>query len=99
MYMKCPMIRRIPLSAWMEAIPAAGRCKGVPPNAFRQWTESRFGVRQKRYMQYFALAEPLGDAPHVSVREHKIVNDWAEEIKCFSDVMYPDAEKIIIFLK
>ncbi len=43
----------------------------------------------------FAFVEPLGGTHHVSVREHRTAVDWAEEIKYLSDVMYPDAEKII----
>ncbi len=35
---------------------------------------------------------------HVSVREHRTAKDWAEEIKYLSDVMYPDAEKIILVM-
>ncbi len=35
---------------------------------------------------------------HVSVREHRTAHDWAEEIKYMVDVMYPDAEKIILVM-
>ena len=44
----------------------------------------------------FAFVEPLGGTHHVSVREHRTAFDWAEEIKYLVDVMYPDAEKIIL---
>lgn len=46
----------------------------------------------------FAFIEPLGGNHHVSVREHRTATDWAEEIKYLSDVMYPDAEKIILVM-
>lgn len=46
----------------------------------------------------FAFVEPLGGMHHVSVREHRTAGDWAEEIKYLSDVMYPDAEKIILVM-
>lgn len=46
----------------------------------------------------FAFVEPLGGKHHVSVREHRTAIDWAEEIKYMSDVMYPDAEKIILVM-
>ena len=35
---------------------------------------------------------------HVSVREPRTAKDWAEEMKYLSDVMYPDAEKIILVM-
>ena len=44
------------------------------------------------------FVEPLGGKRHVSVREHRTATDWAEEIKYMSDVMYPDAEKIILVM-
>ena len=40
----------------------------------------------------FAFVEPLSGTHHVSVREHRIAFDWAEEIKYFIDVMYPDVD-------
>lgn len=46
----------------------------------------------------FAFIEPLGGRHHVSVREHRTATDWAEEIKYLVDVMYPDAEKIILVM-
>ncbi len=46
----------------------------------------------------FAFVEPLGGAHHVSVREHRTAADWAEEIKYLVDVMYPEAEKIILVM-
>ena len=46
----------------------------------------------------FAFIEPLGGMHHVSVREHRTAKDWAGEIKYLSDVMYPDAEKIILVM-
>ena len=46
----------------------------------------------------FAFIEPLGGKHHVSVREHRTATDWAEEIKYLSDVMYPDAERIVLVM-
>ena len=46
----------------------------------------------------FAFVEPLGRCHHVSVREYRTAVDWAEEIKYLVDVMYPDAEKIILVM-
>ena len=46
----------------------------------------------------FAFIEPLGGTHHVSVREHRTVLDWAEEIRDLTDVMYPDAEKIVLVM-
>lgn len=46
----------------------------------------------------FAFIEPLGGMHHVSVREHRTAIDWAEEIKYLTDVLYPDAEKIILVM-
>ena len=46
----------------------------------------------------FAFVESLGGTHHVSVREHRTAFDWAEEIKYLVDVMYPDAEKIILVM-
>ena len=43
----------------------------------------------------FAFVEPLGGKHHVSVHEHRTAIDWAQEIKYLSDVMFPDAEKIM----
>ena len=46
----------------------------------------------------FVFTEPLAGRRHVSVREHRTAEDWAEEIKYLSDVMYPDAEKIVLVM-
>ena len=46
----------------------------------------------------FAFVEPLGGTHHVSVREHRTALDRAEEIRYLVDVMYPDAEKIILVM-
>ena len=46
----------------------------------------------------FAFVEPLGGVHHVSVREHRAAVDWAEEIRYLADIMYPDAEKIILVM-
>ena len=66
----------------------------------------RPGDNQKNDSEYvrngtcsiFAFVEPLGGRHHVSVREHRTALDWAEEIKYLADVMYPDAEKIILVM-
>lgn len=46
----------------------------------------------------FAFIEPLAGKHPVSVREHRTATDWAEEIKYLCDVMYPDADKIILVM-
>ena len=46
----------------------------------------------------FAFVEPLGGCHHISVREHRTAVDWAEEIKNLVDVMYPNAEKIVLVM-
>ena len=46
----------------------------------------------------FVFSEPLGGVRHVRVREHRTATDWAEEIKYLTDVMYPNAEKIILVM-
>jgi len=46
----------------------------------------------------FAVTEPLAGRRHVSVRERRTATDWAEEIKHVADVMYPDAEKIVLVM-
>lgn len=46
----------------------------------------------------FVFTEPLGGVRHVSVREQRTAADWAEEIKYLTDVMYPDAEKIVLVM-
>lgn len=44
----------------------------------------------------FAFVESLGAKHHVSVHEHRTAIDWAQEIKYLSDVMFPDAKKIVL---
>lgn len=44
----------------------------------------------------FMVMEPLGSKRHARIRENRTACDWAEEIKYITDVMYPDAEKIIL---
>ena len=46
----------------------------------------------------FAFVEPLGGRHRTSVHEHRTAFDWAEEIRYLVDVMYPDAEKIILVM-
>ena len=45
-----------------------------------------------------AFVEPFGGKHHVSVHEHRTAIDWAQEIQYLSDVMFPDAEKIILVM-
>lgn len=61
-----------------------------------QKTDSEY-VRNGTY-SIFAFVEPLGGTHHVSVREQRTAFDWAEEIKYLVDVMYPDAEKVILVM-
>lgn len=46
----------------------------------------------------FAMVEPLTGKQHVSVRERRTALDWAEEIQYLCDVMYPDAQKILLVM-
>lgn len=46
----------------------------------------------------FAFVEPLGGRHHVSVHGHRTAVDWAHEIRYLSEVMYSDAEKIILVM-
>ena len=46
----------------------------------------------------FAFVEPLAGVHHMSVRKHRPALAWAEEIRYLVDVMYPDAEKIILVM-
>ena len=50
------------------------------------------------FCSIFAFIEPLARKYHVSVWEHRTATDWAEEIKYLCDVMYPDADKIILVM-
>ncbi len=46
----------------------------------------------------FVFSEPLGGTRHVNVREQRTALDWAEEIKYLTDVMYPNADKIVLVM-
>ena len=46
----------------------------------------------------FVFTQPLGGVRHVSVRERRTAVDWALEIKYLSDVLYPDAQKILLVM-
>lgn len=46
----------------------------------------------------FVLIEPLGDVRHVSVREHRTVADWLEEIKCLINIIYSDKPEVILIM-
>jgi hypothetical protein len=46
----------------------------------------------------FVFTQPLGGIRHVSVRERRTAVDWALEIKYLSDVMYPEAQKIVLVM-
>ena len=46
----------------------------------------------------FAFIEPLAGRHHVDVQEHRTAVDWAYQIKYLVDVMYPDAERIILVM-
>lgn len=46
----------------------------------------------------FAFVEALGGRHHTSVHENRTALDWAEEIRYLVDVMYPEAEKIILVM-
>ena len=59
-------------------------------------TDSEY--RRNGTCSIFAFVEPLGGRHHVSVHEHRTAIDWAVEIKYLSDVMFPDAKKIILVM-
>ena len=61
-----------------------------------QKTDSEY--RRNGTCSIFAFVEPLGGRHPVSVHEHRTAIDWAQEIKYLSDVMFPDAEKIILVM-
>lgn len=44
----------------------------------------------------FTFIEPHTGRIHASARDHRTRLDWAEEIKYMCDVLYPDAEKIVL---
>lgn len=46
----------------------------------------------------FTFVEPLAGKHHVSVRKRRTAIDWAEEIRYLADIMYPDAEKIVVIM-
>lgn len=46
----------------------------------------------------FVFTAPLEGIRHVSVLEHRTALDWAEQIKYLCDVMFPDAEKIVLVM-
>ena len=46
----------------------------------------------------FAVVEPLTGLQHISVRERRTALDWAEEIQYLCDVMYPDAQNIVVVM-
>lgn len=46
----------------------------------------------------FAFVEPLGGRHHVCALRRRTAGDWARQIKCLVDVMYPDAERITLVM-
>ena len=46
----------------------------------------------------FVFTAPLEGIRHVSVLEHRTALDWAEQIKYLCDVMFPEAEKIVLVM-
>ena len=46
----------------------------------------------------FVFTAPLEGIRHVSVLEHRTALDWAEQIKYLCDVMFPDAERIVLVM-
>jgi hypothetical protein len=46
----------------------------------------------------FVFTQPLGGVRHVIVRERRTAVDWAFEIKYLSDVLYPEAQKILLVM-
>lgn len=72
----------------------------------REALAMRPGDTEKRDFEYvrngtcsiFSFVEALGGVHHVSVRERRTAVDWAEEIRYLVDMMYPDAEKIVLVM-
>lgn len=99
MYMSFLMTKSVRLSAWMKSLTSfwgeAREPLPMIPGSDRK-TDSEY-IRNGT-VSIFAFVEPLGGTHHVSVREHRTAVDWAEEIKYLVDVMYPDAEKIILVM-
>lgn len=64
------------------------------------------GHKQKEDYEYsregvvsiFTYIEPLIGRVHASPRKHRTAQDWALEIRYLCDVMYPDAEKIVLVM-
>ena len=99
MYMSFHMIRFALLYVWMRSrisFLAKQGIHGLCVPATIKKVDSEY-VRNGT-CSIFAFVEPLGGCHHVSVREHRTAVDWAEEIKYLVDVMYPDAEKIILVM-
>ena len=46
----------------------------------------------------FVFTAPMEGFRHVSVLEHRTALDWAEQIKYLCDVMFTEAEKIILVM-
>ena len=46
----------------------------------------------------FAVVEPLTGRQHISVRERRTAIDWADEIQYICNVMYPDAQRIVVVM-
>ncbi len=46
----------------------------------------------------FVFTAPLEGIRHVSVLEHRTALDWAEQIKYLCDIMFPEAEKIVLVM-
>lgn len=46
----------------------------------------------------FVFTEVLAGFRHVSVREHRTRQDWAEEVKYLLTVLYPDHERVIMVM-
>lgn len=55
-------------------------------------------IDEKPYQLLGDVRKSLGGRHHVSVHEQRTAIDWAQEIKYLSDVLFPDAEKIILVM-
>ena len=99
MYMNSHTILKDQLYAWTKSLTSYWAMQGNHCPCVR--VTIRKQIRNMSGMvpaAYFAFVEPLGGTHHVSVREQRTAFDWAEEIKYLVDVMYPDAEKVILVM-
>lgn len=72
----------------------------IPPLPMRPGDDKKTDSEyiRKGTCSIFAFTEPLAGFRHVNPRERRTALDWAEEIDYLVNVLYPDAEKIILVM-